>query len=362
MERKVKVAQFGCGNMGKICMKYAIDNGAELVAAFVRNPDHIGKNVGMLIEGVDDDFGPVMVDSANFSEELDRVKPDIVILTTMSLMKDVFPIMLACAEKGVNLISTCEEAIYPEVSNPGLTQKLNEVAKANNCTLTGTGVQEFHWGTVVDNMAAALNKITRVEGLAKNSVDDFGIAFANSFGVGLMPDAFAAGVGAAYKISEEEEKEQIANGTFNPAFMWNSNAWLCDKMGFTITKQEQDLIPVIVEVDTPCATLDRVIPAGEVIGAKQQVITYTEEGLVIQSDLLGVVYGPDDYEINDWKVFSEGNETFTKMAEPPTVENTCAIIVNRILDIINCEPGFVPTSRMPACKYLVKPMNCYVND
>ena len=45
--------------------------------------------------------------------------------------------------------------------------------------------------------------------------------------------------------------------------------------------------------------------------------------------------------------------------KPATVEQTCAIIVNRIPDVINAEPGYVTTSRMPVLKYRIKDLNYY---
>ena len=39
------------------------------------------------------------------------------------------------------------------------------------------------------------------------------------------------------------------------------------------------------------------------------------------------------------------------ITKPDTVKLTCATIVNRILDVIDAEDGFVPTSRMGELKY-----------
>ena len=47
-------------------------------------------------------------------------------------------------------------------------------------------------------------------------------------------------------------------------------------------------------------------------------------------------------------------DTNLVITRPATVELTCAAIVNRIPDVINSEPGFVPTSRMGELKYINK--------
>jgi hypothetical protein len=38
MERKLRVAQYGCGKMSVYTMRYAMEKGAEIVCAFGRSP------------------------------------------------------------------------------------------------------------------------------------------------------------------------------------------------------------------------------------------------------------------------------------------------------------------------------------
>ena len=153
MERKVRVAQLGTGKMSKYTMKYVYEKGAEIVAAFDINPNVIGKDIG---EVMGTDNKGVTVNNMNEAREiLKEIKPDIAIVTTMSLLKDVEEPLMICAELGINAITTCEEALYPANSNPVLTKKLDETAKQNGCTITGSGYQDVYWGQLISSIAGS---------------------------------------------------------------------------------------------------------------------------------------------------------------------------------------------------------------
>ena len=46
MERKLRIAQYGCGKMSVYTMRYAMEKGAEIVCAFGRSPQAIGRDIG----------------------------------------------------------------------------------------------------------------------------------------------------------------------------------------------------------------------------------------------------------------------------------------------------------------------------
>ena len=162
MERKLRVAQIGTGKMSVFTMRYVYEKGAEIVAALDVDSDVIGKDIGEIIGT--EKKNVLVADMNKAREVLKDVKPDIAIVTTMSLMKDVEGALTICAELGINAITTCEEAFYPENSHPTLTQKLDEIAKHTNCTITGSGYQDIYWGQLISSIAGSTQKITKIKG------------------------------------------------------------------------------------------------------------------------------------------------------------------------------------------------------
>jgi len=345
---KIRFIQIGCGKMSIYTMRYAIENGMEIVGAVDINPDVIGKDVATVIGG--EETG-VQINNVNELDALlKNVKPDVAIVTTMSLMNDLKDVLMICAQNGVNAITTCEEAFYPANSSPKITEELDKTAKENNCTITGSGYQDAFWGNLITTIAGATHNITAIKGSSSYNVEDYGIALAKAHGAGLTLEQFDTEVASADRISEEERNELINNGEFAPSYMWNTNGWLCDKLGLTPISQTQKCVPMTCDKDIYSSTLNMTVKAGDATGMSAVVTTETKEGITIVSECIGKVYADTDCDKNEWTVYGEPDTTFV-VTRPNTVELTCASIVNRIPDLLKAPAGFVPTSQMGELKY-----------
>ena len=357
MERKVKVVQFGTGKMAKYTMRYVYEKGGEVVGAVDINPEVIGKDIGDIIGG--EQKGITVTAFEKAEDMLKQTKPDIVIIETMSLLKDIEEPMMLCAKLGINAITTCEEAFYSWNSNPNLTKKVDELAKQTGCTITGTGYQDIYWGQLITSIAGSTQKITKIKGSSSYNVEDYGIALANAHGAGLTLEDFDKQVASVDKITDEERQKIIESGEYLPSYMWNTNGWLCDKLGLTFESQTQVTVPTTHSEDIYSETLGVTVKSGDATGMSAVVTTKTKEGITIESECIGKVYSKDDYDKNEWTVYGEPDTTIT-VARPATVELTCASVVNRIPDVINSKPGYIPTSQLGELNYKVKPLNEYV--
>ncbi len=269
MREKIRVIQYGCGKMGRYFLRYLYEKGAEIVGAIDMNPQLVGKDVGE-VAGLGFKINvPIRSDAEKVFSECDA---DACVIATRSLMPEVYDAFELAAKHGVNAISTCEEAFYPWNTSPALTNRLDRLAKENNCTIAGSGYQDVFWGNLITTLAGSSHRIDKIEGVSSYNVEDYGIALAEVHGAGL---------------SLEQFEKEIAQSESLPSFMWNANEWLCSQFGWSIKSTSQKLVPTTHDKDIKSETLGRVIPAGHATGMSAIVTTVTNQGPVIVSECIG---------------------------------------------------------------------------
>ena len=83
----MKVVQYGTGKMSVYTMRYVYEKGGEIVGAIDVNKDVIGKDIGDIMGT--EKKGVTVTALEDAEKMLQEVKPDIAIVTTMSLISDV---------------------------------------------------------------------------------------------------------------------------------------------------------------------------------------------------------------------------------------------------------------------------------
>src|SRR5262245_42280416 len=111
MARPLKVVHVGLGPIGQgIARLVAETAGLHLVGATAPSPDHAGKDLGVLlglarrmrvkVEGKPERF-------------FRRARADVAVLSTSSALKTVKTQVAALIQRGMNVVSTCEELAFP---------------------------------------------------------------------------------------------------------------------------------------------------------------------------------------------------------------------------------------------------------
>lgn len=153
---KIKIAQFGLGPVGLETMKLAATKPwADIVGGIDIDPEKIGRDLG-------DSTGDKALRGrkvfGSLEELIARIKPDLVLHTTVSRFKDAFTQIEPMARQGISVVSSCEELLFPQLKEPKLAARLDEICRNASARVIGTGVNP---GFVMDVLPVCLTAICR---------------------------------------------------------------------------------------------------------------------------------------------------------------------------------------------------------
>src|SRR5215213_9770846 len=124
--RPIRVVHYGLGAIGSaIARLTAAQRGLALVGGIDRDPAKTGRDLGDVI-GLDHRLDTIV--AADATELLRRTHPDVVIHATTSLFHQVYSQILDCVAARANVISTCEELVYPYAKQAVPAHELDRLA------------------------------------------------------------------------------------------------------------------------------------------------------------------------------------------------------------------------------------------
>ncbi len=153
---KIKIAQFGLGPIGIETLKLASTKPwVEIVGAIDIDPAKTGKWLAEVT-------GESSIRQASVHRTLDdlltKAKPDVIFHTAVSITRAAFPQVEPMLRRGINVLSSCEELLFPQLREPELAVKLDKAGKAGGARLLGTGVNP---GFVMDVLPVCLTGVCR---------------------------------------------------------------------------------------------------------------------------------------------------------------------------------------------------------
>ena len=338
---KIRAVQYDCGKMSKVILNYLVDHGVEIVGAIDKNPAVVGQDIGDFA-GFGHKTGIIISDKAD--QVFDNCDADIAIVTIFSYMPEMYEFYEMAIKHGVNVISTCEEAIYPWTTSPSETNRLDKLAKENHVTIMGSGMQDIYWINMPCLAMAGMNKIKKVRGVVSYNVEDYGLALAEAHGAGYDLERF---------------ERDIASAESLPSYMWNAAEAICSKMNWTIQSINQKSVPYTLDEDVYSETLGRIIPAGQVTGMSAVTKVQTHQGIDLEVECIGKVYRQDDGDMCDWEITGEPDLIFS-VNKPDTVALTCGTIVNRIPTVLDAPAGYITSEKARLITYPSYPLHTYV--
>ena len=153
---KISIAQFGLGPIGLETLKLAARKPwAEIVGGIDIDPAKIGQDLGVLT-GMKSLRGRRVWGS--LEELVARGQPDVVFHTAVSRFKDAYAQIEPMARRGISVVSSSEELLFPRLREPKLAAKLDKLCRKTGARIVGTGVNP---GFVMDVLPICLTGVSQ---------------------------------------------------------------------------------------------------------------------------------------------------------------------------------------------------------
>jgi 2,4-diaminopentanoate dehydrogenase len=343
MER-IKALVYGAGTVGSDIARFMVDKGVIITDAIdVKN---VGKDLGEVI-GLDRKLNVIISDNAD--KVLAETGADIALMAVATSMETLFPHIKKCLEAGLNVITTSEEASYPWTTAPGITARLDRIAKENGVTVTGSGMQDIFWANIVTHLTGASHRIDSIEGQVSVNVDALGKMVADFYAVGRKLDEIQKMIDAGEKFPIGDEVDFLRMDLENQV----------SELGLTPKSYKKIVKALTLDHPIKCHSYDKMIPAGDVIGLDITIEIDTVEGIVFRGTMTGRAYDEGEQDFNEWYIKGEPN-IHMRNENPPTLLGTSSQIVNRIPDVINAEPGYVTIDQLPKLICKIRSLEHYL--
>ncbi len=264
---RIKVAQFGLGPIGVESAKLAAEKSwIDLIAGIDIDPAKAGKSLGELT-------GNAGLKSArvyrSFEEMSAVALPDVVLHTAGSKadvsIRQIKPIV----ERGVSVVSSCEQLLVPRFRAPELSDELDVICKRTGARVLGTGVNP---GFVMDLLPICMTGVSRtVEHIDCERVVNASTRrrpLQQKIGSGLDPD---------------DMRKLFRDGKAGHAGFLESLALIGHAMGWTFSRTEEAFEPMIAPRDI--ATQFFQVKKGQCCGIHQTVVGQVDGRERVKMDL-----------------------------------------------------------------------------
>ena len=328
---KIKVLQVGLGKLGVKIADYIIERKSlELVGVVDKDKEKIGKNLkDILINNKDVNIKI----SKDIDEAFQKCKPDVVILSTISSIKEIVNQIEEIAKYRKSIVSTCEELSYPWNTNKEFADKIDKIAKSNNISILGTGVNP---GFLMDSLPIFLTA-------ACHKIDSIKVSRIQDATFRRVP--FQKKIGAGLTIKQFEEKKN--RGIIRHVGLVESINMIASSMNWKLDRAVDIITPVIAKDRIETENLS--INVGDVCGIQQIGIGYIGKKEKITLFFRAALGEKNPVD----KTVIEGDPNLVFKIEGGLNGDiaTCSIIANAIKQIIKTSPGLKCMTDIPIISY-----------
>ena len=274
----LRVMHFGVGPVGAaVVRQMAHRRGFKSVGAIDIDPMKVGRDLGDVVGLTKRLDIKVSKDAA---KALKSARPDVVVLCTSSLLKNVMPQIETILKARLPIVSTTEELAYPEYTQIRLARRIHNWAKKAKVAVLGTGVNP---GFVMDALPIMLTAACeRVDRISVTRIQDARVRrlpFQQKMGAGLTTEQF---------------QKKIDDGTVRHVGFTESVAMIADALGWTLDRITDDVQPKLASVTISSEFL--AVDPGYVCGVVQDGVGYRKGDPVIRLHMEAYLGAPESYE------------------------------------------------------------------
>ena len=327
MKQKIKVVQYGIGPIGAGVVELLLSKEQfQIVGAIDVDPNKVGKDLGE-VAGVGKELGVIV--SNDPKKVFLAAKPDVVVHTTSSFLRNVKDQLAGIIKSGLDVVSSCEELAYPWTQHPELAKEIDRLAKKYKVTVLGTGVNP---GFAMDTLVIALTGVCHdVKKISVSRVQDASIRrvpFQRKIGAGLTLEGF---------------NRKVAEGTFGHIGLPESMSMIAAAVGWKIDEIKQEIEPVIADAHVESSQIK--VEAGRCAGIQQIAhgfMTGTEVLTLLLRAVIGEKNARDEIDI-------EGIPNINMVTKGAIHGDfaTTGIIVNMIPKVLSAKPGLLTMKDLP---------------
>ena len=249
----------------------------------------------------------------------------------------------------MNVITSAEEMAYPKAQEPELAKKLDEVAKKNGVTVLGTGINP---GLIMDLLVilwtGACETVDHIVSRRVNSLSPFGPAVMEEQGIGM-------------EVAEFEKRKADGTMAGHVGFA-ESVGMICDALGWKLEKFEQDMEPIVTDVDRKSPY--GFAAAGHVAGVAMKGWGTVDGEVKIEMDHPQQIE-PEQVGVHTGDYVQIKGVPPVNMANTPEIEGgigTMAMIMNTIPHVINARPGLKTMIDIPVPRAIMGDMRDLIDE
>ena len=317
-----KVAIYGIGFVGKTLIKLARAKGWEIVAAYNRAGGKVGKDVGQ-IAGLGCDTGVIIEDSA--TADYSATGADIALIAADNTVAGNFDAYEKFLSAGINVLCHASEAYSPRWCDPDTAKKIDQLAKENGVTFTGSGIWDMTrlWSGMI--LAGPCVEIEAFEHSSSTEIVRQGAQYLPLFGVGMTPD---------------EYREQFGSDVGILDFYHIPGVFVLEQNGYTVSGHREWREPIVWDEAVYSEELGRELPAGTCVGTRLRVDVESQEGVAVRTEIDYRLFKPGEIEAMKWRVKGKPRMEITVVREDSDLASASSLF-NRVADVLAARPGIV---------------------